>query len=81
MIVNSSVVERDLDVLRAQIQEASNEDGDVGVMNGVFRDIDEDQDALISEEEVIDKLRLFIVFIEWVAERIYEEIRCPGLFE
>lgn len=79
--MNSGVVERELDVLRAHMHEVSNEDDEVGVMNEVFQDIDEDQDSLISEEEVIDNLRLFIVFIEWVAERIYGEVRCPPVFE
>ena len=79
--MNSAVVERELDVLRAQIGEVSNEDDELRVMNEVFRDIDEDQDSMISEEEVINNLRLFIVFIEWVAQRIYGEVRCPGVFE
>lgn len=51
--MNTSVVEQNLEGFRTQIQEVLKGDEGVRVMNEVFRDIDEDQDSLISEEEVI----------------------------
>ena len=49
MIAYSSFVEKDLESLREQLQEASNAES---FIKDLFNEIDQDRDSLLSEEEV-----------------------------